>query len=254
MIYKYTSVYEVIEKIYRDYPQKMELDIWDVVEWSADALDLISAYSQLQRVPNAVLTVSNYKAKLPCELVTIDGVKCNGVPLIYASGSHGPENSKIENTGTNFLNRTEVDDNNFPMLGTKTNWAPVPYTYIVQDGYMHTNLESGELTLSYTAVQVDGNGFPMIPDDAAYKNAITSYVQMMLDRRDWRAQRAPEAHYRDSQREWRKFATSARARANMPSVDKQETMKRQWLRLKTNVKAHNSAFSSFVAPNARNNS
>lgn len=252
MIYKYVSIYNVVEKLYRDYSHKMELDILDVVEWAAEALDLIGAYAQLKRIPNETITIANYKAKLPCELVTLDGVKYNGVPLVYSVGVYGPEN-KVQGTEvTNTLNRTTVDDQNFPMLGNKTRSAALPYSYIVQDGYIHTNLQSGEMVLSYTGIEVDSNGFPLVPDDAAYTSAITAYVQMMLDRKEWRAQRAPEAFYRDSERAWRKFSTSARARGIMPSVDKMETMRRMWTRILPNVKMHNSGFSSGIAPNARN--
>jgi hypothetical protein len=253
MINNFVSIYQIIAKLYRDYEYKAELDVWDVVEWAGEAMDLIGSYPQMRRVPNHVLTVTNYKAKLPCDLETLDGVKYSEIPMVWGSGVYGPTDSTEPNEVSNTILDVEVNDENFPMLGNRSNWTPIPYTYIVQNGYLHTNLEKGEIVISYTGIMVDKDGYPMIPDDAVYKNAISNFVQMMLDRRDWRAQRAPEAHYRDSKREWEKFAMSARGRAQMPSLDKMETIKRMWLRLRPNHKSHNSGFDSFIAPNARGN-
>jgi hypothetical protein len=252
MIYNYISVFHVIEKIYRDYPHKQELDVWDVVEWAAEALDFVASYEQLEKVPNKVITIANYKAKLPCELVTLDGVKYNDMPLVYASSVYGPTNRTDVTPPDNTINHVDVDSENFPMLGTGTINGGIPSTYVVQDGYIHTNVQSGEVVISYTAVKVDKDGYPMIPDDVAFKAAITNYVQMMLDRREWRSQRAPEAHYRDSQREWTRLVRNARGRAQMPSLDKMETIKRMWTRLRTNPNSHNSGFGSFIAPNSKN--
>lgn len=252
MIYKYVSIYTVIEKLYRDYSTQRELDVWDVVEWAGEAMDFIGAYSQYNRVPNYKLTVANYKAKLPCDFVHIEGVKYNGVPLLYATSINGPTiPDDTTDIPPNTLNRTDVDSTNFPMLGHANHTAAFPMTYIIQNGYLHTELEAGDLVMSYTGLMVDKDGFPMIPDMASYKAAVAAYVQMVLDRTEWRAQRAPEGHYRDSERQWIKFVRQARGEANMPSLDKMEGIKRMWLRLRPNIHAHNSGFGSGISPNAR---
>jgi len=43
MIYKFTSIKEIIEGVYRDTQIHEELDIWDVIEWGGEALELIGA-------------------------------------------------------------------------------------------------------------------------------------------------------------------------------------------------------------------
>jgi hypothetical protein len=140
------------------------------------------------------------------------------------------------------------------MIGTGVNSSAFPYSYIVSNGYLHTNLPSGELTISYSKVRVDKEGYPMIPNRTEYLQALTAYVQMMLDRIEWRSQRAPEQFYRDSESQWEQFSRRARGMAQMPSYDKMESIKRMWVRLRPNPNAHNSAFESFITPNARNSS
>ena len=40
MIYKFISIKEIIEGVYRDTAINEELDIWDVIEWGGEALEL----------------------------------------------------------------------------------------------------------------------------------------------------------------------------------------------------------------------
>ena len=39
MIYKFISIKEIIEGVYRDTQIHEELDIWDVIEWGGEALE-----------------------------------------------------------------------------------------------------------------------------------------------------------------------------------------------------------------------
>ena len=48
MIYKFISIKEIIEGVYRDTAINEELDIWDVIEWGGEALELIGAGLQYE--------------------------------------------------------------------------------------------------------------------------------------------------------------------------------------------------------------
>ena len=49
MVSKYISVYNIVEKLYRDYEHQEELNIWDIIEWSAEALEFIGAGQQYEK-------------------------------------------------------------------------------------------------------------------------------------------------------------------------------------------------------------
>jgi len=46
MVYKYKSIKEIIDGIYRDYDSPEDLEVWDIIEWCAEALQLIGAGTQ----------------------------------------------------------------------------------------------------------------------------------------------------------------------------------------------------------------
>jgi len=43
MIYKFKSIKTVVDGLYRDFDSPEDLDVWDILDWSAEALQLIGA-------------------------------------------------------------------------------------------------------------------------------------------------------------------------------------------------------------------
>ena len=238
MIYNYTSVKEVVEGLYRDYGSQEELDLWDLIEWCGEALDLIGAHQQYITMVED-WQVCDYRKDLPCNLISIQQISYEGYPLKYAAGVFGPASSTDSNTYT--LNGDTANSDNFPQVNTEE--ISLDHRYYINDAYLVASFENGCITVSYTATKVDEDGFPMIPDEVTYKKALKSYCQMMLDRREWRRQRLSEAVYRDSQRDWEWYVRTARGKAQMPNIDKMESIKNQWVKLKPNQNSYNNFFS-----------
>lgn len=238
MIYNYTSVKEVVEGLYRDYGSQEELDLWDLIEWCGEALDLIGAHQQYITMVED-WQVCDYRKDLPCNLISIQQISYEGYPLKYAAGVFGPASSTDSSTYT--LNGDTANSDNFPQVNTEE--ISLDHRYYINDAYLVASFENGCITVSYTATKVDEDGFPMIPDEVTYKKALKSYCQMMLDRREWRRQRLSEAVYRDSQRDWEWYVRTARGKAQMPNIDKMESIKNQWVKLKPNQNSYNNFFS-----------
>jgi len=243
MIYNYTNVREVIEGLYRDYGHQEELDLWDMIEWCGEALDLIGAHQQYVTMVED-WQVCNYRYALPCNLISLNQISYNGFPLKYAAGVFGPASNADDSTYV--IDGEEVSSDNFPRYNAEQ--VNMDHRYYINAAYLVTSFEEGCLMVSYTATKVDEDGFPMIPDDILFKKALKSYCQMMLDRKDWRRQRLSEAVYRDSQRDWEWYVRSARGKAQMPNIDKMESIKNQWVRLKPNQNSYNTFFSDMNTP------
>jgi hypothetical protein len=243
MIYNYISVKEIVEGLYRDYGSQEELDLWDLIEWCGEALDLIGAHTQYVNIVED-WQVCDYRYALPCNLISINQISYKGFPLKYAAGIFGPADST--NDTKYFLDGEEVTEENYPLSETET--STVDYRYYINDAFLVSSFEEGCLTVSYTGTKVDEDGFPMIPDEVTYKKALKSYCQMMLDRKEWRRQRLSEAVYRDSQRDWEWYVRTARGKAQMPNIDKMESIKNQWVKLKPNQNSHSRFFSDLNAP------
>ena len=232
MIYKFISINEIIEGVYRDTAIYEELDIWDVVEWGGEALELIGAGLQYEELI-AEVCVKEHRAPLPCNLHLSDSVSYRGSPLHQCTGTFGAISTSPTSTNTNVIDGKQVDKDNFPMQGNTISQGGD--CYYMNDNFIITSFESGCLLLAFRGIKVDHEGFPMIPDNVSYKKAIKAYIIMMLDRINWRKGSAPEAHYRDSQRDWEWYVKQARGSANMPNLDMMENIKTQWVKLKPNM-------------------
>lgn len=243
MIYKYVSVYTIVDKIYRDYDHNEELDVFDLIEWAGEALEFIGAGQQYEeRV--AELEIKNNMAALPCNFHNDPMVSFNGNPMDYADGYFSPmENNSSD--GKNYVNAKEVSEDTFPTsgnVGDRANSSRLKETFYIKDGVLVTSLNEGTVLLAYNGIKVDKDGYPMIPDHISYKTAIAKYCQMMLDIRDARRNRITKDWAQKSEQDWHWYCKQARGAANMPNVAKAESIKNQWVKLKPNQNTYGTFF------------
>jgi hypothetical protein len=236
MIYKTISIKHVIEKIYRDYSAQEELDIWDIIEWAAEALEFVGAGNQyIEKV--AEIPIKDHRGVIPCDFHSLQMISFNGNPLHQDMSIFGPVS---EEPSDNFLKGKKVSPENFPQQ-TNQRFSSLS-VYDIQNGLITTSFADGTLVMMYKAIGTDNEGFPLIPDNEYYKRAIVSYCQTMMDRQQWRAGKLPEQVYRDSQADWQWFCAGARGAANMPNIDQMEQIKNMWLKLKPNINSYDSFF------------
>jgi hypothetical protein len=249
MVYKYESIYNVVEKLYRDYDHQEELDLWDVIEWAAEALEFIGAGQQYERRV-AELEVKNSIASLPCNFHSQPIASYQGKPLIYSTGAFGPMSIDTPGNNDNTINGFKVSQDNFPASGNNTSSIgekQFPNSFYVRDGVLVTDIREGVIVLEYRAVKTDKEGYPMIPDLQSYREAVTKYCQMKMDHKDWRKGRIKDAIYSESKRDWDWYCGQARGVANMPNLVYAEAIKDQWVRLRPNQVS----FQSFYSDNIR---
>lgn len=116
------------------------------------------------------------------------------------------------------------------------------YSYVVTPGYIKTNAQTGYLMVSYQSVPVDDEGYPKIPDDESFEEAIYWYINMKLMYPEWRAGRVRDAIYYDARRSWNFYRKQAYATALMPNTDQLESIKNAWLRLVPEIDEHQTFF------------
>jgi len=117
-------------------------------------------------------------------------------------------------------------------------------TYVIANGYIKTNVRSGYIMMAYQAIPTDCDGYPMIPDEISFKEAIYWYINMKLMYPKWAEGRVRDAVYYDARRSWNFYCKQAYGDALMPNADKLESIKNAWIRLIPELKEHNSGFST----------
>lgn len=250
MIYKLVSINKVISKVFTDLDLQEGLHrTLDFVEWGAEALKKIGAFPAMttrvvgkEGIP--LLEIDNYQAKLPGDLHTINQVayadNVNGpfYPMRYATGSFSG-NHEVTNATTD-----STSDQNRRIKTENGTVYSGDYTYVITGGYIKTNLKTGYLMISYQGIPVDENGFPMIPDDESFLEAIYWYINMKLTYPEWKAGRVRDAVYYDAKSSWNYYRKQAYGNAMMPDGDQLEAIKNIWLKLVPEINASQTFYSA----------
>jgi hypothetical protein len=118
------------------------------------------------------------------------------------------------------------------------------YTYIITSNYIKTNISAGYIMMAYQAIPTDNNGYPMIPDDVDFLEAIYWYITMKLLYPQWKQGSVRDQVYYDARRSWNYNCKKAYGNAIMPNVDQLESIKNSWNRLVPELTEWSSGFST----------
>lgn len=230
---KKISVEKLINDVYRDTDYEGHVNKADMVEWAADAMDLIGIPMSLEtkiateNSYNSALkpyvTLSDYKCFIPCDFISMVQIRDYDTKetLRYSSNSFHTNSSHTE------TNKMELE-------GDKT--------YKIKGSCLYTNYKEGKLEIMYMGYPCDENGYPLIPEETRYSMAVKAYLQYKLDYKMWRHNKLAEAVFRDSESEWLFRVKSAATFGHTPSVDQMESIKNQMLRLITHPNEHAAGF------------
>src|SRR6218665_91109 len=236
---KYISINEIINKVYRDMGMADQINFGDAVEWAGEAIDIIGAPFHLIEKVRSV-RVEHYKAEIPCDLhyiITISGKEttlediedesCDAEKLCYIPMRYSTDT---------FHHWYCKHSNDCKCLSD--------YTYKVNDNFLFTNFKEGRILISYKAIPVDDNGYPKIPDDPKFKEAVAGQIKWRLAFIKVMEGKMQEGILNKIERDRDWYIGAAQTRAQMPSIDMAESLKNNWLRLIPKINQHADGFKS----------
>lgn len=241
MIYNYVSCRKVISKVLTDLDlQEDNHRILDMVEWSGEALKKIGAFPQmvtkvLGKEGLPLLQIEDYQAKLPSDLHTVN-------QIAFCKQPEGPFYAMRSGTGS-FSSNHGLSSN--PNLNNETSTIlSSDWFYNITGGYIKTNLKEGYLLISYQAIPTDSDGYPLIPNDESFLEAIYWYINMKLTYPEWKMGKIRDAVYFDTKSSWNYYRKQAYGNAMMPDIDQLESIKNVWNRLIPEINANKTFFST----------
>jgi hypothetical protein len=118
------------------------------------------------------------------------------------------------------------------------------YVYVITPGgWIKTNQETGYLMVAYQAIPLDVDGYPLVPDDESFMEALYWYINMKLMYPDWKEGKVRDAVYFDTRRSWNHYCKQAYGNAMMPDADQIESIKNTWLKLVPDIDEHTTFYS-----------
>ena len=232
---KFTSCKTIIAKLYRDLQLKEEEAFTDIIEWLAEALDFIHVYPQYT-YNDAILKVSNYKVELPCDYIGMDVIEYNGYNLKYSSNSFGPQATDYTPYYLTPYSYNQKKIENAVFVDPSTiNYFLNKDSVILKNGYIKTSFKEGILNIKYIAMVVDEDGYPMIPDNVSFREALYWYCTYKYLYPKVLHGEINGQFYTDAYSKWQYYCNQAGAEAIMPDLITLENIKRNFIRLKPNI-------------------
>mgnify|MGYP001617272764 FL=1 len=267
---KTITIRQLIDEVYRDKKYKYELPWQDAIEWSVDAVELIGVPTSLTpRV--ARITIASYRGHLPCDLHSITqaagsfsgrtpfpmtsntnsfhstftcATDCTIEELITSTTSNAAETPIGQDISGNPVYEFDFGNSSMPETITDTSTtqgSTLNPVYSVSDNFIFTNFEEGYVFLAYKAFPVDDDGFPMIPDNRRFKEAVKAFICYKIDYILWRTRELTKDVYQDSEQQWLFYVASAATAAHTPNRDQMQSLLNQ-MKLVPNRYAHSNFF------------
>ena len=223
---KYVDVAYVIERVYRDYGFDLEVKYDEVIEWVWDVISLIGAPQPLtdkisdgsDTMPNPI-DIINYRGDLPTDLhsVTLARDYESKMPMICKSSPF------LRDMDQAFRSESQ-------------------FTYTLNNNYIFTSFEEGQVELHYKAFPTNSLGMPMIPDDIKFVMAVQAYIAERIGFRLMMQDHLSERKHSKLEQDRAWYIGAAGTKANIPSIDEMEGIKNRYLRLRIHPDFHDASF------------
>lgn len=150
MAEQYTNIRIILDKIMKN-PLLQDLQLETVVDYTIDFMRIVGVPNMFME-KTAVLHIDKYRAPLPCDYYNINQVRLvKGPAFRYSSDSFHMSKCKSKNTGD--------------------------LTYKIQGNVIYTSIDEGDIELSYQALAVDHEGYPLLPDNSSFTRALQAYIK-----------------------------------------------------------------------------
>lgn len=253
---KYTKMGTIIDGVYRDFGWSQEVNWVDCIEWVGECLDLIAAPKQyVDKVTDGnvdinhpcPIVIKNYRGALPCDMLyPVQVMESTTGTMLRGSGDSF--HNGLEKLEANIPATTNSNIGTFSSSLTNSGQSLLKddcvgdLTYTINDCYIFTNFEEGELVMAYKAFPTDTEGFPMIPDNQAYKQAVKYYIAEKIAQKLYIQGKLDNGRFTYIQRERDWYVGKANSAAHLPTMDEMETWKNEFVRLIPNINHHSNGF------------
>lgn len=198
MEYRTQSIQQLISELKR-HPMLSEMSLETIISYVIDFFQLVGVpAAQEEKV--CKLELNNYRAKLPDDYMDIIQVRTTGNPPMY-----------YRYAGDTF----HYSDNKA---------YSSPLTYKIQNDYIFTSEESGEIEVAYTAMDIDECGFPLIPDDVKYTRALKAYIKKQWFDIQFDLGKIPQQVIEKADQDYCWAVGALESSGNKMSLDKAETL------------------------------
>ncbi len=214
---RYISIKEVLDNLL-DNPLLQGLTLERTINYTVDFIKIVGMPKvYIDKISK--LDIKDYRALLPCDFFKIIQVRaCK--------------------QGYNQVFRATTDS--FHLSDDKGYSHDL--TYKIQGDIIYTSLKEGTIELSYQAIPVDDEGYPMIVDNSSFKNALELYITKKRYKILFDTGKIKGDVYNSTCQDYAWAVGQAQTSLIMPSIDELEAITNSWNTLIPRVAEHRRGF------------
>lgn len=219
--YQYTNIRRILDELHK-HPLLSDLTLEQVVSYVVSFIGIFGM-PKLYQDKEEILYIEDFRAKLPCDLISINQIKeCKtGVCL--------------RSMTDNFMPREYYDKN----VGYK---VPQEKTFKTQGQILYVSFKTGDVFISYKALPVDKDGFPLLIDNSVFLRALEAYIKREVFTILFDMGKIQAAVLQNAQQQYAWLAGQLQSEFTIPSVSEMESIKRSWCTLIQRASSFNDGF------------
>ena len=221
--YQYINIRRVLDELHR-HPLLSDLTLEQVVSYVVSFIGIFGM-PKLYQDKEEILHIENFRAKLPCDLISINQIKeCKtGVCL--------------RSMTDNFMPREHYDRS----AGYK---IPQELSFKTQGQVLYVSFKTGDVSVSYKAIPVDKDGFPLLIDNPVFLKALEAYIKREAFTILFDMGKITPAVLQNTQQSYAWLAGQLQSEFTIPSQSEMESISRMWNTLVQRTSEFNTGFKS----------
>lgn len=198
---QYTSIKNLLDRLTR-HPMLKDISLESVVQYTIDFI-AIFGLPKMYMDKETTIQIKDYRGLLPCDLVSINQVQDAQTKICLRSMD-----------GT-FLPKEGLNELQFKTQGN----------------IIFTTIEEGELLISYKAIPVDKEGYPLLSDNPVFLRALELFIKENYFTILFDMGKISPAILQNTQQQYSWAAGQLEEEYTIPSISEMESLKNSWCTL-----------------------
>lgn len=214
---RYISIKEVLDNLL-DNPLLQDLTLERTVQYTVDFIRKVGM-PKVYVEKTANLKIKEYRALLPCDF-------------------HKMIQVRMFKESYNKVFRSTTDS--FHMSQEKTESHDL--TYKIQNQVIYTSIKEGIIEIAYEAILIDKDGYPQIPDNSSFREALELYITKKRYKILYDTGKIRGDVYQTICQDYAFAVGQAQTSLIMPTIDEMESITNMWNTLIPRITEHRMGF------------
>lgn len=216
---RYISIKEILDNIL-DHPMLKDVSFERAVNHTINFIRIVGC-PRIFEEKTATVEIEDYRGVIPYDFNDIIQVRmynCNN------------DNYKVFRYSTDNFHMSENKKESFDL------------TYKIQGNIIFTSIKNGTIEIAYNSFAVDSDGYPLIPDNSSFINALELYIKKKYFTILFDTGKITPAVYNQVCQDYAWAVGQAQSDLIRPSLDQLESFTNSWNTLIQRTNSHSNGF------------